>query len=649
MPKETQDINTENQEQSITLAHGSRLIAPSSWVVEMREDYVEMISPEQDITLYFLEIPLLNNVNQVTSDAWMKVGISGSSEPSMNLPIPMADGWEESHHFMYDTPTSESRFMAALVRTFKQYAYVCLVNATMAGLSRRAAQLQIINDNWTPMGFKKPSLKGLAPKKWTELEIKEFEQFILSSMQLLKVPGLSIAIIQKNGQMLYQNAFGVKQLGVNDPVTVDTPFMIGSTTKALTTLLMARLVDQKKLNWDTRVKDTLPEFYLADQTLTEQLTIRHTVSASTGMPRRDLDWIFKYKDVTPEERLAQMRHMKPTTKLGETFQYSNYLVMAGGYAAAICYAPGDKLENAYAIAMQELIFKPLRMNHTALKIEDAMQLGAAKPHGTTFNGKLCEIPLEWENSVHSVAPAGAIWSTAHDLCQYLLLEMNSGVFAETRVIAEEPLKERRKPGIKMGANMYYGLGLILAEEQGLDSIGHGGATLGFSSDLAFFPDLGIGFSLLANARYSNMLLYAIKQKWLELSFDSKALAADSVQVAVKAQEAMLKKNLSTISLSPEYLGYLDELLGDYSCGTLGELKLYRDDKDQSYWVECEEWHSRVGIEIETSDKKVIVLVDGPFPGHIKFLIPECDASKLILDAGQDQHEFFRKPKTGLMI
>ncbi len=59
--------------------------------------------------------------------------------------------------------------------------------------------------------------------------------------------------------------------------------------------------------------------------------------------------------------------MKPTTKMGETFQYSNHLVLVGGYAAAAALAPKEPLERAYERAMNKLIFKPLDMPRSSVK------------------------------------------------------------------------------------------------------------------------------------------------------------------------------------------------------------------------------------------------------------------------------------------
>lgn len=95
--------------------------------------------------------------------------------------------------------------------------------------------------------------------------------------------------------------------------------MIGSNTKPLTTLMMARLVARGNFDWSTPVTKLLPDFALADPELTRKWEMRHTVAASTGVPPRDIDLIFKFAGITPEQRLAEMEPMKPTTGFGEHF------------------------------------------------------------------------------------------------------------------------------------------------------------------------------------------------------------------------------------------------------------------------------------------------------------------------------------------
>jgi CubicO group peptidase (beta-lactamase class C family) len=95
--------------------------------------------------------------------------------------------------------------------------------------------------------------------------------------------------------------------------------MIGSMTKPLTSLMMARLIDKGIFGWDTPVTTLLPSFALGDPDVTRRVTMAHTVCACTGLPRWDMEFIFEWDGSTPQKRIDLLRAMTPTTGFGEHF------------------------------------------------------------------------------------------------------------------------------------------------------------------------------------------------------------------------------------------------------------------------------------------------------------------------------------------
>ena len=81
--------------------------------------------------------------------------------------------------------------------------------------------------------------------------------------QKLGVPGVAVGIVQ-DGKVVFADGFGVRRLGSPEKPDGDTLFMVASNTKALTTLLLAKLLDEGKLNWETPVTKLLPSFQLGD-------------------------------------------------------------------------------------------------------------------------------------------------------------------------------------------------------------------------------------------------------------------------------------------------------------------------------------------------------------------------------------------------
>jgi len=631
-------ISNEAKNSLITMKH-STFSTPNSWKSEWVKTGIKVESPENDLSVYLLELPMAGDFKKMAIEAWQQFQPHFNFLPTQESSPPPSDDWDKLYQIVYDVPASESRMVVTIIRSFKDHAYVCLLDSKIAGLCRRGAQFNMILESWKPIGFKETKLNSTA-KKWTHPDTEDFEKFISDSMQQLKIPGMSIAVIHADGEV-YSKGFGVKQVGSHDPVTTDTPFMIGSTTKPLTTLLMGILVDQKKLSWDILIIDILPNFSLADADLTRKLTIRQTVSASTGMPRGGLECIFKYTGISPEDRIAEMKTMAPTTKMGEVFQYSNYLVMTGGFAAAKASFPESNLENAYSAAMKKYVFEPLEMHKTVLKPEHALQLGAALPHGTDFNGNTYNIPFNIESFAYSIAPAGAIWSTVNDMANYLLLEMSNGTFKGKRVISDTSILERRKPIINISEKSSYGLCLINMNEQGLNLIGHDGATLGFSSMLFFIPESKIGMVILCNIRLAHQFLHAIKQKFIELTFNAKLRSKEMVNSFVQERENTIKRNQASISLNSVPTPWLEKMLGTYPSITLGPAILARAADGEGYEIRFTEWKTKIGSEIEPNGKKLLVMIDAPSYCGVKLLV-ENNGDKLVLDGGQEQHEFIRQ-------
>jgi len=137
--------------------------------------------------------------------------------------------------------------------------------------------------------------------------------------------------------------------------------MIGSITKPMTTLMEATLVDAGTFRWETPVTAVLPSFALGDPETTKKVAMWHMSCACTGMPRQDMEDIFEFEGVTPEQRIASMKTMKPTTAFGDTFQYSNLMVSAGGFASAHAFDPKRSLGDAYDAAMHDKVFEPIGM------------------------------------------------------------------------------------------------------------------------------------------------------------------------------------------------------------------------------------------------------------------------------------------------
>ena len=118
--------------------------------------------------------------------------------------------------------------------------------------------------------------------------VPEFERFIEESMAILG-GRCAVAIVQ-GGEVVYEKGFGVKAIGGESGITPATQMMIGSIGKTMTTMLMAALVDEGRLQWETPVVHLLPDFAVADPELTRKLTVRDWSAFAPACPGAIWSW-----------------------------------------------------------------------------------------------------------------------------------------------------------------------------------------------------------------------------------------------------------------------------------------------------------------------------------------------------------------------
>jgi CubicO group peptidase (beta-lactamase class C family) len=614
---------------TVTLPGAAEAMAlPERWTIDDALPALTLVGPEADVRVAFVPIPAGGDAPEdIARAAWLAV------DPAFALPIltraegAPSEGWGAVYQFVYAAPAAESAFSMAIVRMLDDVAYVNLVWGTKAGFGRRMAQIGEVKNAWRPEGLRDVDLNDREAHPWSPEIARAFSGFVRDAMRDAQVPGCSIAVVQ-DGAVVFAEGFGVTSLAGGQPVGAATRFMIGSTTKALTTLMMAKLVDAGRFAWETPVTALLPNFALADADTTRRLQMHHTVSAGTGMPRRDTDLLFRTRDIDPEHRIAEMAAMEPTTGFGETFQYSNYLVAAGGYAAARAFLPDASLADSYERAMRELVFEPLGMARTTLPPRNGSDGDQAVPHALDFNGVPAMLDPALERFADAVAPAGAAWSTASDLARYVAFELSGDAVA----------RSRHAPRTRIDATSGYGLGMIVTREDGIATLSHGGNTLVFSSDMFFFPDKGVGAVVLTNLGVANVFLAAVRRRIVELLFDAPPTASRIVESAVKSARELVASRHGRIAGDAAATTWLAQFEGDYASRELGPAHIHA--AAGGYRVDFESWSSDIAVDTRAGDERLIALVSPPWSGSLK-LQPDESGRNLILDAAQTKYTFER--------
>lgn len=623
---------------TITTRSGATFTAPAGFTLRERGEVVTLIEPTNEAALTFVAIGGGLGRDEAARAAWNKL------DPAFALPVaqaqdaPASSGWHQLAQIMYVTPTEQARLVLAIMQRFRDTWYVALLDGKLAAVDRRGAQLSAAMQSLRVPGM---VLESFAGKKAVldAKRLEAFSQFVESARQQAGVPGVAVAVIVGE-RIVLERGYGVRELGDPAPVTPRTRFMIGSTTKALTTLMMARLVDAKKLGWDTPVTQLWPSFALGDKATTAKVTLQHTVCACTGMPRRDLEFIFEFEGISPEARIASMREMQPSTGFGETFQYSNLMVAAGGYFASLAAAPRrgkpPSLDAAYAAAMQAQVFGPLGMRQTTLYTTVATKGEHAQPHARGLTTAYQGIPLRIEGAVEAVRPAGAAWSTVGDLARYAMLELGEGTLGGKRLVSKESMLFRRTPQVKITDDVSYGLGLFIERDHGVTVVHHGGNTLGFTADWFLLPEHGVGAVVLSNAGGANTFHQAVRRRFFELAFDGKPEAQEQLTATMANSKKLMDETRALIK-SPVDTAWMNRLVGRYSNDDLGALELRRD--GAGYVLDAGEWSCAVTQETDRDNTDKLLVTGAPYAGFE--LVPRFDNGKtaLVLQAGQLRYVF----------
>jgi len=326
------------------------------------------------------------------------------------------------------------------------------------------------------------------------------------AMKQWQAPGSAVVIV-RGDEVVYLKGFGVKDVNTKQPVTPDTVFAIGSTTKAFVTAAMAILADEGQMNWDDPVRKHLPYFRLSDPLANENVTLRDIVTHRTGLIRHDMLW---YGSPFGREEIIKRIGLVPLSYgFRTTFQYQNIMFLTAGQAV------GAASKSSWEEFSQKRIFDPLGMKSASFSVVKAEQApDHASPH--TKQGDKFEV-IKWRN-LDNVGPAGSINASARDLSGWIRLHLNEGVIDGKRLISSENLRETHTPQMVIRnegrwrlffpesetSQLSYGLGWFISDYRGRKLVMHGGTIDGFRACVMLVPKSKIGVAVLVNLTGSQM-------------------------------------------------------------------------------------------------------------------------------------------------
>ncbi len=529
------------------------------------------------------------------ANAWKTVEPNFKDTLASSAPRAAFAGWNDFVVYTYDTPASESRAVYAVAMRFDRTWTVVTVQASLAVLERHSAEFGALMNSMTPAGYVHESFVGRVPNRLDEAKIAELRKFVDESMRKLRIPGAAIAVID-GSRIVYEQGLGIRKLGNPTPVDTQTRFMIASNTKGMTTLLMARLVDEGKMRWDQPVTELYPEVKLADADATRKLQVRHLICACTGLPRADLETFFIDPMAPAQLAFDQLAQLKPTTEFGKTYQYSNTLAAVAGFVAGHVAYPALDPGLAYDRAMRELVWKPLGMTETSFDDPRFVRGNVASPYGDTLEGGIGDAPQGLNATLLPVRPTGSAWTSVHDMALYVRNEVTEGRLPDgTQWLGRDALLARRVRGVSTGEDAWYGMGLQTKLVGGIETVFHGGAVNGYMSNWIVVPNAKIGAVILTSGNNGYPLVTAFRRKVMELLYDGKPEAESGVDAAVKQIDSGVETARKTISRSVPH----SDVLGiRYANPLLGTITVRR--KSDHVTFDFGPWSSEMGIKRDSN-------------------------------------------------
>lgn len=314
------------------------------------------------------------------------------------------------------------------------------------------------------------------------------------------IPGMAVAVVHA-GKTVYAKGFGVKNAQKADApenaVDPDTVFQLASLSKPVSATVVARLVGQNTVGWDTPVVSKLPWFALSDPAVSQMVTVGDLFSHRSGLPDHAGDQL---EDLGYDRRqvLERLRRL-PLDQFRTSYAYTNFGLTAG--AEAVAAGTGKSWEDLAA----ETVLRPLGMNATSYQFaEYEARPNRAVGHIHVDGG----YEPRYVRDAQAQSPAGGVSSSVNDMTRWMAMVLADGRHdgshfidpaALLPAVTPQVVSDRgSEPAMRSGS---YGYGFNVGTTSGARTqFSHSGAfELGAATNVVFLPSADVAIIALTNA------------------------------------------------------------------------------------------------------------------------------------------------------
>lgn len=311
----------------------------------------------------------------------------------------------------------------------------------------------------------------------------EIDTYINESVEQSRIPGVEMTIIQ-DGVLKPSRSYG--------NLKADSIMPIGSISKPLTSYAIMKLAEGNKLKLDDKLSSYISELKLTYEGNKSDVTIRQLLNHTSGLSIAEGRRLIGINDNSVYMHAMRLSNTQLTHQPGTTFEYSN-----ANYA--ILGALIEKLSNqSYADFMHKNVFMPLGMYSTSADISVTQSANFASGYQSWFG---LNVPSNIKFNPGG-APYGYVASTAHDLGTFLIAQLNT---------SDKLIRETQESStvIDQASKTYYGLGWVLREQEGRNTILHAGDNADYSSFMQLDLNKGNGVVVMINRNHYLEPTYSI--------------------------------------------------------------------------------------------------------------------------------------------
>lgn len=350
---------------------------------------------------------------------------------------------------------------------------------------------------------------------------KQIDSLVEKTLITFNVPGIAVSVV-KDGKVIHSKGYGVRSIKSNKKVDENTLFGVASNTKAFTAAALGILVDQKKITWDTKVSDIIPEFKLYDPYVTNEFTIRDLLThrSGLGLGAGDLMIFPDSNSTTKSELIHNLRYLKPVSSFRSKYDYDNLLYIVAGHVV-------EKVSGVeYEKFIVEHFIKPLGMNQTAMSWYRLKDRSNIIDGHAPVNGKLQTVGLSFSEVANA---AGGIYSNINDMSKWVISQLNHGKYGpnlKDSLFSERTHQETWTPQTIIRSRspytnpfVAYGLGWNLSNVSGHFQVMHTGGLAGIVTQVTMIPELNLGIIVLTNQQ-SGAAFSAISNTIKDAYFDN---------------------------------------------------------------------------------------------------------------------------------